>query len=180
MQTYIAILRGINVSGKKMINMEALRAHMQELGFKNIKTYIQSGNLIFESENTNKSELVRQIEAQILKQYGFEVPVIVRTPDDLEHILKNNPFLNARKEDIDKLHVTFLSSEPKQEHLTKIKPPENITDEFVIAGGHVFVFCPNGYGNTKISNTFFENKLKVTATTRNWKTVVKLAEMARG
>jgi uncharacterized protein (DUF1697 family) len=179
MQTYITILRGINVSGKKMINMEALRAHMQELGFKNIKTYIQSGNLIFESENVELTELAKQIEKQIEKQYGFQVPVIVRTPDDLEHILKNNPFLNVREEDIDKLHVTFLSSEPKQEHLVKISPPENTTDEFIIAGDHVFVFCPNGYGNTKISNTFFENKLKVTATTRNWKTVVKLAEMAQ-
>ncbi len=179
MQTYITILRGINVSGQKLINMEVLKTHMKDLGFKNIKTYIQSGNLIFEHEKVGLSKLAKQIEDQIMQQYGFQVPVIVRTPENLEHILTNNPFLITRKEDINKLHVTFLSAEPKQEHLVKIKLPENTTDEFVISGDHVFVFCPNGYGNSKINNSFFENKLKVTATTRNWKTVMKLAEMAR-
>lgn len=179
MQTYITILRGINVSGQKMINMEALKTLMKDLGFQNIKTYIQSGNLIFEHEKVDLYELAKQIEEQILQQYGFQVTVIIRTPGDFEHIINNNPFLITRKEDTNKLHVTFLSSEPKEEYLAKITRPENIPDEFVISGDHVFVFCPNGYGNSKISNTFFENKLKVTATTRNWKTVMKLAEMAR-
>jgi uncharacterized protein (DUF1697 family) len=179
MQKYIAILRGINVSGQKTIKMESLKAHMAACGFKNITTYIQSGNLIFESEEISDTEIAKKIESQILKEYGFEVPVIVRTPEELQTILTHNPFLNQRKEDIDKLHVTFLSEPSEKQYLDKIKQPENTLDEFVIAGNCVYIFCANGYGKTKINNTFFENKLKVTATTRNWKTVMKLAEMAQ-
>jgi uncharacterized protein (DUF1697 family) len=179
MQTYIAILRGINVSGQKMINMELLKAHMKELGFKNIETYIQSGNIIFDYENINSIDLAKQIEVKILEKYGFQVPVIVRTPPEFDQIINNNPFLNSRKEDINKLHVTFLSSIPAQEQLNKFPQIENIADEFEISGDRVFIFCPNGYGNTKLNNNFFENKLKVICTTRNWKTVIKLAEMSK-
>jgi uncharacterized protein (DUF1697 family) len=179
MQTYIAILRGINVSGQKMIKMDSLKAQMEELGFKNVETYIQSGNIIFEYQKVDKSDLVKQIEHKIFEKYGFKVPVIIRTPQEFEHILSHNSFIISRNEDINKLHVTFLSELPAQELLNNFPKPENIADELVISGDHVYVFCPNGYGNTKLNNNFFENKLKVIATTRNWKTVIKLGEMAK-
>ena len=165
MQKYIAILRGINVSGQKMIKMEALKAHLEALNFKNITTYIQSGNVIFEYEEVNQSDLANQIVGIILQKCGFQVPVLVKDASYFEKVLKNNPFVNPRNEDINKLHVTFLASTPEKGKVEKIPLFENTNDEFVVLDDFIYLFCPNGYGNTKLNNTFFENKLKVTAIT---------------
>jgi uncharacterized protein (DUF1697 family) len=178
MQTYIAILRGINVSGHKLIKMDALRKLFDDMGFKNTKTYIQSGNVVFQIKETKPKDLEKKIASSILKEFGFEVPVLVKEADELEVVLKNNPFINKRKEDVTKLHVTFLSDESEKALIDKIKEGAYASDEFIIAGKTVYLFCPKGYGNTKLSNTFFENKLKVTATTRNWKTINELVSMA--
>jgi uncharacterized protein (DUF1697 family) len=178
MQTYIAILRGINVSGHKLIKMDALRKLFDGMGFKNTKTYIQSGNVIFQGKQAKPHDLEKKIASSILKEFGFEVPVLVKEVTELEVVLKNNPFINKRKEDATKLHVTFLSEEPEKAHFEKIKDGNYAADEFIVTGKTVYLFCPNGYGNTKLSNTFFENKLKVTATTRNWKTINELLTMA--
>jgi uncharacterized protein (DUF1697 family) len=177
MQTYISILRGINVSGHKMIKMEALRKMYEELKFKNVKTYIQSGNVVFQDKKGKSADLEKKIAKKILEATGFEVPVMVRELDELVAVLKNNPFLNKRKEDPLKLHVTFLSGQPGKAEVEKIGMGNYGKDEYIIAGNAVYLFCPDGYGNTKLSNTFFENKLKLTATTRNWKTVNELVNM---
>ena|ERR1700749_2138671 len=179
MQTYIAILRGINVSGHKLIKMEALRKLFDDMGFKNTKTYIQSGNVVFKSKQTKVPDLEKKIASGILKEFGFEVPVLVKEANELETVLKNNPFITKRKEDVTKLHVTFLSSGAEKVLIEKIKEGNYAADEFITAGKTVYLFCPNGYGNTKLSNTFFENKLKVNATTRNWKTINELVTMAK-
>lgn len=179
MESYIAILRGINVSGQKKIKMEDLRQSLAELNFHDIQTYIQSGNVIFQQQKSNPLDLARQIAHQISAKYGFEVPVIVKTIADLEHILHNNPFLKDRREDESRLHVTFLSEKPGEELLNNIKELDYKPDEFMISDQAIYLFCLNGYGRTKLTNNFFENKLNVTATTRNWKTVNKLAEIAR-
>ncbi len=178
METYIAILRGINVSGHKMIKMEALRNMLEDLKFKNIKTYIQSGNIVFQDKKTDSHSLERKISKKISETFNFEVPVMVKEENELMEVLNNNPFLTKRKEDITKLHVTFLSEIPEKEAVEKIKEGLYASDEFIIKEKTVYLFCPNGYGNTKLNNTFFENKLKVTATTRNWKTVTELVNMA--
>jgi uncharacterized protein (DUF1697 family) len=178
MERYIALLRGINVSGHKPINMNNLKEKLSELKFKNIKTYIQSGNVIFDCDSLKPKELVKKIKEKILKEYGFEVPVDVRTRGEIASVIKNNPFLKNRNEDINFLHVTFLSETPKKENIDNLKIVNAVADEFVIIDKTIYLFCPNGYGNTKLTNTVFENKLKVTATTRNWKTVIKLAEIA--
>lgn len=178
MEKYIAILRGINVSGQKKIKMDDLRSLMEELKLKNVQTYIQSGNLVFEHSKVGEVELAKKIGEMLFQHYGFQVPVITRTLSEWKYVFDNNPFLNNRDEDISKLHVTFLSDNPQQEYLNKIKEYAYPPDEFIIAGKQVYLFCPDGYGITKLSNTFFENKLKVTATTRNFKTVSKLVEMA--
>ena len=178
MQTYIAILRGINVSGHKLIKMDALRKLFDGMGFKNTKTYIQSGNVVFQSKQAKAQDLEKKIASSILKEFGFEVPVLVKEVTELDIVLKNNPFINKRKEDVTKLHVTFLSAEPEKANIDKIKGGNYVADEFIVTGKTVYLFCPNGYGNTKLSNTFFENKLKVTATTRNWKTINELVIMA--
>lgn len=175
METYIAMLRGINVSGQKMIKMADLVALLSELDFKNIRTYIQSGNLIFEYPETDQKELAKQIEHKILQQYKFDVPVIIRNRKELLKIVEKNPFIK-RNEDINKLHATFLDDEPDLEIVKKFKETTIDSDEFEVMGKEVFLVCKNGYGKTKLTNGYFEKKFKTHATTRNWKTVIKLCE----
>jgi uncharacterized protein (DUF1697 family) len=178
MAIYISILRGINVSGHKMIKMDALKNMYGELKFKDIQTYIQSGNVIFRHTASPVSGLEQKIKKKILDSFGFDVPVLVREVEEIRKVLKNNPFVNKRNEDVSKLHVTFLSEEPSRENLAKAQAVSSAPDEFVVQGRTVYLFCPNGYGNTKLNNTFFETKLKVTATTRNWKTTCELLNIA--
>jgi len=175
MATYLSILRGINVSGQKMIKMADLKALYEAMGFKNITTYIQSGNVIFESKN--HKNMAAAIEQKIKEQYGFDVPVIIRNIDEIKAVIEQNPFLKDKKTEPDKLHVTYLSDVPTEEAVTKAMNYDYTPDSFVIKGKEVYVYCPNGYGNTKLNNTFFENKLKVKATTRNWKTTNKLFDI---
>ncbi len=178
MTTYISILRGINVSGHKMIKMDALRQMYAELNFKNIQTYIQSGNVIFQGKKSKTQDLEKKIVSKISDNFGFDVPVLVREQIEVKEILENNPFVNKRNEDISHLHVTFLSSEPLKDNIDKIQSGQYATDEFILTGKIIYLFCPNGYGNTKLINSFFENKLKVVATTRNWKTTNELNNIA--
>lgn len=178
MQTYISMLRGINVSGRNMIKMDALRAMYESLNFKNVKTYIQSGNVIYKTKTTKPQKLEKKIASQIKKEFGFDVPIMVKETEELITVFNQNPFLIKRKEDITKLHVIFLSQEPEEAAIDKIKEGQYAEDEFIVINKTVYLFCPNGYGNTKLTNTFFENKFKVTATTRNWKTITELVKIA--
>lgn len=179
MQVYISILRGINVSGQKKILMADLKALYESLKFKDVTTYIQSGNVVFKSDSKlSDAALAQKIEAAIFKKYAFTVPVIVRNIHQLENIISGNPFLKETSIDLEKLHVTFLSEIPGKSPVAAIMLLDYPPDRFSVSGQEVFLFTPGGYGETKLSNKFFENKLKVTATTRNWKTVNKLLEIA--
>ncbi|HSZ25946.1 MAG TPA: DUF1697 domain-containing protein [Cytophagaceae bacterium] len=178
MEVYIAILRGINVSGHNLIKMDALRSLCKELGFRNAKTYIQSGNIVFQYKKISCDSLEKKIEQAIFTSFSFKVPVLVKEAVELTSVLQHNPFVNVRMEDETKLHVTFLSKEPDKGLVDKIKEGSYAADECIFSGRNVYLFCPNGYGNTKLHNGFFESKLKVTATTRNWKTLNELAMMA--
>lgn len=178
MQTYISILRGINVSGHKMIKMNELVSLFESLHFENVKTYIQSGNVIFQTHETDVHDLAKRIEAKISEQFGFEVPVLVKEKNDIISVIQNNPFLKLSDKDVTKLHVTFLSQEPDKSNLDKINQGQYLPDEYILSGSIIYLYCPNGYGNTKLNNNFLENKLKVVATTRNWKTVNELMKMA--
>ncbi|HVM86902.1 MAG TPA: DUF1697 domain-containing protein [Puia sp.] len=179
MNTYISILRGINVSGSKVIKMDLLKKIFKDAGFKNVQTYIQSGNVIFQSKKSAIEDLQKKIANEIFLQTKFEVPVLVLEPHELKETLDNNPFLTARREDIQFLHVTFLSGTPLMENIRKVKG-DYLTDEFIFKGKNIYLYCPNGYGRTKLNNNFFENKLKLTATTRNWKTIIELVNIAEG
>ncbi len=174
MPTYLSLLRGINVSGHRMIKMDALRKMYEELGFKNVRSYIQSENIIFSSKKIKPQSLEKKIADAITIQFGFEVPVLVLESEEWMTVIKNNPFVSPRHEDITKLHVTFLSEAPSAENAELLKNINYPPDEFVIIDKRIYLFCPAGYGNSKLSNTFFENKLKVKSTTRNWKTVQEL------
>jgi len=178
MTTHISLLRGINVSGKNKIRMTDLRDLYASLGFAQVETYLQSGNVVFEAGETDGTVLSQQIEAAIVRAWGFDVAVLMRRPADIARIIENNPFLTERGEDPARQYVTFLHAAPGDIDASGLDGTEGGGDEYVVGEREVFVFCPNGYGRTKLSNTFFERKLKIQATTRNWKTVNALHQMA--
>lgn len=177
MNSYVALLRGINVSGQKKIAMPELRKLLETLGFTDVSTYIQSGNIIFSTKESDMEKISKSIEQKILEKYNFHVPTIIRTAAEMTKIVHVNPFLKIKNIETSKLHVTFLSNYPNKEDLEKIVLLKNSIDEFVLIANHVFVHCRSGYGNTKLTNTFFEKKLYINATTRNWRTVIELVKL---
>jgi uncharacterized protein (DUF1697 family) len=179
MRQFISLLQGINVGGQKRIAMEALRALYRSVGVVKIQSYVQSGNVLFAAEEENPAALTKKIEARILEACGFSVKVFLRTPADFHRILAGNPFLEDRKEDPSKLHVSFLYHPVNRSIWSNVIVPPGIIDEFIPGEAEVYLFCPDGYGKTKLSNSFFERKLKVPVTTRNWNTVEALYRMAQ-
>ena len=182
MPSYVAMLRGINVSGSKPAKMDALRASFEALGFKNVRTYVQSGNVLFEAKAPTAAPLGPKIVAQIKRDFGFDVPVLVLGADELARVVEANPFLKQRGEGVDvtKLHVTFLAAAPAAAGLKKMEGLSSGRDAFHCLGTTIYLACPDGYGNTKLSNNTFERALGAAATTRNWKTVTALAALASG
>ena len=171
MPTYISLLRGINVGGQKKIKMDELKKLYDSLGFKEVKTGIQSGNVIFSSPAKDAEVLAKRVEQRIKEVFGLEVSVLIRTPEELQNVIKANPFAN---EDNARLYVTFLAGSPKNIPINEITNVKDTKEKFFIANKEIYLFCPNGYGKTKLSNAFFERKLKVIATTRNLKTIKAL------
>jgi uncharacterized protein (DUF1697 family) len=177
MTTYVAMLRGINVSGRNKLSMADLRALLGAAGAKDVRTYIQSGNAVFTSRRS-PSTLVGTLEGDLENALGNRVPVLLRTVEELEAVIEANPFV-ARGEDPKVLHVTFLGRAPTTAALEAVRGKRADGDEFEVIGRQVYLFCPHGYGSTKLTNTFFEKKLGSPATTRNWKTVTTLVDLAQ-
>ncbi len=180
MISYISILRGINLGGHKTIKMDALKKMLTDLGFTDVQTYIQSGNAIYKYKKIDPKKINDIIKKNIKTEFGFEVPVITLSLGDLKSIRKANPFIKDKEKQDSFFHITFLADKPQSENINKIKETNYSPDEFVLTDKAVYLYCPKGYGNTKLSNTFFENKLKVSATTRNWKTTNELIKIAEG
>ncbi len=178
MNVYISMLRGVNVSGQKKIKMDALKGLYESLGFNNVKTYIQSGNAIFETTDSDVPELTDRIEQKIEEVFQFSVPIILRTNDSFKKLIDGNPYYADRNVDVTKLYVTFLFSSPSDSSVESLDRLDYGSDEFTLIHEDIYLFCPGGYGKTKLSNSFLEKKLGVTATTRNWKTVNKLYELS--
>lgn len=177
-QTYISLLRGINVGGKKKILMADLKLLYESLGFTNVKTYIQSGNVIFDSNDGATNELsAKKIEQKITDKYGFEVPVFVKTIKELEEINAMFPFSETDHLNPRKTYVTLLNEKPSRESIQILQTIDLSPDEYLIFDRVLFWYCVDSY-TSKLSNNFFENKLKVVGTTRNWKTMNKLVEIA--
>jgi uncharacterized protein (DUF1697 family) len=177
-ETFISLLRGINVGGNSKINMADLVILYESLGLNDVITYIQSGNVIFRSRETDIKKLSKLIEEKLDQIFHLSSSTLVITPAILQKIITNNPFLKERDMDTAKLYVTFLYEMPSELNVRPLEETRYETDRFVIADGEVYLYCPNGYGRTKLSNNFFEKKLGVAATTRNWKTVNTLLSMA--
>ena len=178
MTTYISILRGINVSGQKLIKMADLQKTYEKLGFGSITTYVQSGNVVFTEKKATPKELAASISKQIAKDFGFQVPVIVFSINTLKQIIASNPFIKDREKDTAFLHVTFLSSPPPKFDEKTIEEKKQSGEAIAFTNMAVYLYCPNGYGKTKLTNSFLETKLQVSATTRNWKTANELARIA--
>lgn len=172
MNTFIAILRGINVSGAKPIKMDALRNTFQKQGFENVATYIQSGNVVFTAAEKETTKLASKITESIKTDFGFDVPVIVLSAAELQTITENNPLNDGTKDE------AFLAEKPAAINFNDIEAKKQGEEEIMISGKVIYLFCPHGYGKTKLTNTFLESKLKVAATTRNWKTTCELLRMA--
>lgn len=177
METYLAILRGINVSGKNLIKMAELKVLLQGKGLTDVQTYIQSGNVVFKYKPTVPAKLSDLISKTIKEAFGFDVPVVIRTAEEMATILSYNPYLKQKNISIEQLYVTCLETLPVIENLNKLEGINSGDDTYQIIGREIYLHCPGGYGNTKLNNNLFENKLKVTATTRNWKTMTVLSEM---
>lgn len=178
MTTYISMIRGINVGGKR-IKMTDLRDLYGSMGFEPVKTYIQSGNVIFKSNIDDPDYLAEQIQQKIFQTFNYQVEVIIRTKEELEKVIESSPY--AEKE-TEYLHVTFLSDTPSETAVQTIHP-ENIrgiksSEKFIVQSREIYLYLPHGYGRTKLNNNFFEKKLRLNATTRNWKTLNKLLEIA--
>ena len=171
------MLRGINVSGQKKIKMDDLRAVYESLHFDDVRTYIQSGNVIFKCSFSNIIELTNTIEKKLEAVFGFSVSVIIRTKDEIKKVLESNPFLKNGKHDITKLYVTLLSATPSPADVDSIHQITFEPEKAIVGEREVYLFCPNGYGKSKITNSFLEKKLGVYATTRNWRTVNMLYEL---
>lgn len=174
---YIALLRGINVGGNRKILMVNLKNMFESLHFKNIITYIQSGNVIFESNQPeNQIDLQNRLEESIKNEFSFDVPVIIRSVEEWNSIILNTPF---QLSDTDRLHITFLENSPSPTDVKELQAFTHPTDQWVIKENNAYVFCAKKYSDTKFTNEFFSKKLKTRTTTRNWKTILKLQELSK-
>ena len=176
MPTHIALLRGVNVGGN-LLKMERLREICSELGYRNVRTYVQSGNIVFETPGS-PAKCEQAIEKKLRGETRLPVTVILRTRDEIGKIVAANPFLKVPGVDPSSLYVTFLATAAAKEAVKKLSTIKAGGDEFRVAGKEIYLHCPNGYGRTKLSNNALEKVLAVRATTRNWNTVNKLCEMA--
>ena len=176
--TYIAFLRGINVGGQKKVPMEALRKSVVNAGFSHVKSYIQSGNLVFKSAIVDIQKIEDTLSAAILEEFGFEVPVLVMSIPQLQDILEKNPFKEPKELERNSRYFVLLTSKPELKHIQAFQNEHYEHEEFAVGNQWVYLECHKGYGKAKFNNNLIERKLGVLATTRNERTMNRLLEMA--
>lgn len=174
MQKYVALLRGINVSGQKKIPMKELREAMENAGLLNVETYIQSGNVLFDVNETDERDLTEVIEESIREEFSFDVPTLVLPQEIFGQVIRHNPFLDNAT-DTKKLYVGFMYDQLDDGKLEELAAVDTGEDSYKITWPFIFMKFGEGIGKSKMDNNFFERKLKTRATTRNWNTILKLA-----
>ena len=177
MTTHLALLRAINVSGHNMMKMEALKTMLENIGFTNVRTYLQSGNVFVDTEEESASKVGFMIKQEIFKVFGHEVPTIVIAKEDLELCFKNSPYIKEKDIDTKKLYVVFVSTILKKENINDLKISQFKPDEASIDGNRIFIKYAVGAGKTRLEGKYIEKKLNVTVTMRNWNTVTNLLKM---
>jgi uncharacterized protein (DUF1697 family) len=180
MAVMICMLRGVNLAGKRKIKMEALRALFESLGLGDVKTLLQSGNVVFRTERGDLVALTKKIESAIEQKFGFRSDVILRTSSELRDAIAKNPFAKRAGIDASRLLVSFLVSEPEAEARGNVMRIKAEPEELRIDGREVYIYFPNGMARPKLSMALVERTLKTSWTGRNWNTVRKLLEMAEG
>ncbi len=173
---YVAFLRGINVGGKNKVKMETLREVCASLGFENVKTYINSGNVIFETRETDDKKLAAKIENAIEKEFGLQIKTIVRSISEIEEIVKNNPFEGQFENDKD-LHVFFLDEEIPEEKCELLLSNNNENERFAVNKREIFCLLKISVLDSLIGKDYIAKKLKISSTARNWRTVNKVLEL---
>jgi len=179
MPVYISMLRGINVGGHKRIKMDRLRASFEALGFTQVKTYIQSGNVVFKTAKNSPAALSRKIEGRILKDFGFSASVITRTAEEISKTIVSNPFLKEPGIDLEKLHVMFLSEAPAPPALKKLAELIATPDQCRCSNEEIYFYFPNGVSQSVLMKSPVDRILAVVTTTRNWKTVNSVHKMCQ-
>ena len=173
---YVALLRGINVGGNNMIKMETLRATLASLGFANVKSYINSGNLIFETATTDDGKLAKKIHDAIQKDFGFDISVMVRLMAEIEEIIAKNPFAGQFENDKD-VHLFFLNDELTAEQEALLFEQANDNEQFAVIDRHIICLLKISILDSSVGKGFIDKKLKVATTARNWRTVNKICEI---
>ncbi len=179
MPIYVAMLRGINVGAHKRIRMDELRQSFEALGFKKVQTYIQSGNVIFETAKASTLSLSNKIEQRIVADFGFAVSVVARTGDEMSAVISNNPFVKQSGIELEKLHVMFLSAPPGASALKALEGLTVAPDRSLCLGKEIYLHLPNGVSESSLMKGPLDRKLSVVTTTRNWKTVNTLHQMCK-
>lgn len=179
MAVYISMLRGINVGGHKRVKMERLRASFEALGFEKVKTYIQSGNVVFTTNKTSTAVLSRRIEEKIVSDFGFQASVVTRSAVDMAKIVAENPFLEKKGIDPEKLHVMFLSEVPAAAAMKQLTDLVLAPDQCRSSGEEIHFYFPNGVSGSVLMKKPVDRLLAVVTTTRNWRTVNALHQMCK-
>ena len=178
MTTFIALLRGTNVGGYNKIKMAALKQLFVEIGYNDVVTYIQSGNVVFKSNKTSISEIETQIKSAINNHFNYTINVLVISKNELELIFQSNPFLKTKIIDIKALYAILLKNSFTNDKINLLEPYLTNNEKINIVGNCVYIKYPKGAGNSKLTINIIEKKLKTNATSRNWNTITKLVELS--
>jgi len=173
---HVALLRGINVGGKNMLPMKELAVMFAKAGCSDVVTYIQSGNVVFCADDKVAAGLGAAIAKQVEARFGLRVPLVLRTAAEIDVVIRANPFLKAGASE-EMLHVCFLADRPGKEFIAGLDAGRSTPDAFAVVGREIYMQLVNGVSGTKLTNAYFDSKLKTVSTMRNWRTVLKLAEM---
>jgi len=177
MTTCVSLFRGINVGGNRVVRMNELRDLHEALGLKDVVTYIQSGNVVFTSDDKDLAQLPARIENSFAEKFGFHVNVMVRTSDGLEDIIANNPFQNQPAKESKWVVVLFLVTQPESTTLENLQKTYTGPEELFLIGQELYIYYPNGIGRSKLTLSLIEKKLKTNGTARNWNTILQLQKM---
>jgi uncharacterized protein (DUF1697 family) len=175
---FIAILRGINVGGHNKLKMAELRAALEADGFANVQTYIQSGNVVFEPQTKSTNKISDAFTGLIQKHFQLDVPVVIRSSSAFAAVPDNNPWAGDSRFDEQFLSVAFLAKKPAKTKLAQLSDPSADCDHFKVVGSDIYLYCPNGASKTKLTNNFFEKELGIVCSTRNWRSIGKINELA--
>lgn len=176
-QRYVALLRGVNVGGRNVLPMRALAAIFQRAGASDVRTYIQSGNVVFSAPVSKADEITARVRTAMESEFDLRSPVVLRSREEFAQAIRSVPFASSDSSDAASIHVGFLEREPSADAVRALDPERSPGDSFEVVGREVYLWTPRGIARTKLTNHYFDRTLNTVSTMRNWRTVTKLAEL---